>query len=146
MGRLIFLDFDGVLRRVTSNPSCFDPDCLEHFESSIRQCLVSKIVITSTWRIAMSLKELRSRFSTDVAARIVGTTPENIEEETYERFAEIKSFIERKKLTAIPWLAIDDDPTHFPLGSPVILTDPTKGFDDECATRLIQILSAPAKG
>ena len=140
MGRLIFLDFDGVLRRVTSNPSRFDPDCLEHFESAIRQCPVSKIVITSTWRLAMSLKELRSRFSPDVAARIVGVTPENFEEETYERLAEIKAFLEEKKLTTLPWVAIDDDSEHFPKGSPVLFTDPQKGFDAECAARLVQLL------
>lgn len=142
MGRLIFLDFDGVLRRVTSNPSHFDQDCLEHFESAIRQCPVSKIVITSTWRLAMPLKELRSRFSPDVAARIVGVTPENLEEETYERLAEIKSFLEEKKLPAVPWVAIDDDQLHFPKGTPVLFTDPQKGFDAECATRLVQILRA----
>lgn len=140
MGRLIFLDFDGVLRRVTSNPSRFDQDCLEHFESSIRQCPVSKIVITSTWRLAMPLKELRSRFSPDVAARIVGVTPENFEEEEYERLAEVKAFLAEKKLSAVPWVAIDDDPAHFPPGSPVIFTEPQKGFDAECAARLVKLL------
>lgn len=140
MGRLIFLDFDGVLRRSTSNPSRFDHDCLEHFEGAVRQCPVSKIVITSTWRLAMSLKELRSRFSPDVAARIVGVTPENFEEETYERLAEIKAFMEEKKVTSVPWVAIDDDPSHFPAGAPVLLTDPAKGFDAECAARLVKLL------
>lgn len=143
MGRLIFLDFDGVLRRVTSNPSRFDQDCLEHFESAVRQCPVSKIVITSTWRLAMPQKELRGRFSPDVAARIVGVTPENFEEETYERYAEIRAFLEERKLTALPWLAIDDDPAHFPKGSPVLFTDPPKGFDAECAAKLVHILHAP---
>lgn len=140
MFRLIFLDFDGVLRRTTSNPSRFDQDCLDYFESAIRRCDKSKIVISSTWRLAMPLKELRSRFSPDVAARIVGVTPENLEEETYERHAEIKAFLEAKKLTAMPWVAIDDDPTHFPHGSPVLFTDPLKGFDSECAAKLVRIL------
>lgn len=140
MGRLIFLDFDGVLRRVTSSPSCFDQDCLENFESAIRQCPVSKIVITSTWRLAMSLKELRSRFSPDVAARIIGITLENFEEETYVRHAEVKAFLETRNLTALPWVAIDDDPSHFPHNSPVLFTDPQNGFDAECATRLVEIL------
>ena len=106
MGKLIFLDIDGVLRRVTSNPSCFDQDCLDNFESAVRQCDKSKIVISSTWRLAMPLKELRYRFSPDMAARIVGITPENFEDEVYERHAEIKAFLEEKKVTALPWLAI----------------------------------------
>jgi HAD domain in Swiss Army Knife RNA repair proteins len=140
VGKLIFLDFDGVLRRTTSNPSQFDLDCQENFESAVRQCSTSKIVISSTWRLAMSLKELRSRFSTDIAARIVGVTPENLDEETYERHAEIMMFLEAKKVTALPWVAIDDDPSYFPHGSPVIFTDPSQGFNAECAARLVQIL------
>ena len=140
MGKLIFLDFDGVLRRVTSSPSGFDQDCLDHFESALRQCSVSKVVISSTWRLAMSLKELRSRFSPDIAARIVGVTPENLEEAPYERHAEILTFLQEKKVTTLPWLAIDDDPAHFPPGSPVLLTDPQKGFDAECAARLVKLL------
>jgi hypothetical protein len=87
----------------------------------------------------MPLKELRSRFSPDVAARVVGVTPENFEEE-YERLAEIKAFLEEKKLTAVPWVAIDDDPLHFPKGAPVLFTDPQKGFDAECAERLVRLL------
>lgn len=145
MGKLIFLDFDGVLRRVTSSPSCFDPDCLKHFESAVRQCPATKIVISSTWRLAMSLTELRSRFSPDVAARIVGTTPESLEEETYERHAEIQLFLEENKLTALPWVAVDDDPAHFPKGCPVLFTDPGKGFDAECAAQLVQMLRAPER-
>jgi beta-phosphoglucomutase-like phosphatase (HAD superfamily) len=140
MGKLVFLDFDGVLRRTTSNPTQFDLDCLAHFESAIRQCPVSKIVISSTWRLAMSLKELRSRFSPDIAARIVGITPENLEEEVFERHAEILTFLQEKKLSAMPWVAIDDDPAYFPPGSPVLLTNPLNGFDSACATRLVKIL------
>lgn len=140
MGKLIFLDFDGVLRRVTSAPSGFDQDCLDHFESALRQCSVSKVVISSTWRLAMSLKELRSRFSPDIAARIVGVTPENLEEAPYERHAEILTFLREKRVTALPWLAIDDDPAYFPPGSPLLLIDPQKGFDAECAERLVKLL------
>lgn len=142
MGKLVFLDIDGVLRRVgsTSNPSRFDPDCLESFESAIRQCDKSKIVISSTWRLAIPLGELRSRFSPDVAARIVGVTPEILEEEVHARYAEIQAFLEEKRVKALPWLAIDDDPAYFPAGSPVLFTDPDKGFDAECALRLVSML------
>jgi beta-phosphoglucomutase-like phosphatase (HAD superfamily) len=140
MGKLVFLDIDGVLRRTTSNPSQFDQDCLEHFENAIRQCTVSKIVISSTWRLAMSLKEFRSRFSPDVAARIVGVTPQNPEEETYERHAEILLFLEEKKIKNMPWVAIDDDPEYFPKGSPVIYTNPITGFDAGNAVQLVKTL------
>jgi hypothetical protein len=140
MGKLVFLDIDGVLRRTTSNPSQFDQDCLERFESAIRQCSVSKIVISSTWRLAMSLKEIRSRFSPDVAARIVGVTPQNPKEETYERHAEILLFLEEKKIQNMSWVAIDDDSEYFPIGSPVIYTNPLTGFDLGNAVQLLKTL------
>lgn len=140
MGRLIFLDFDGVLRRTTSNPSSFDKDCLECFEATVRKCPVSKIVISSTWRLAMPLRELRSLFSQDIAARIVGVTPEVFEVDDYERMAEIRAFLKARNVSAVSWIAIDDDPTHFPPNSPVLLTDPHKGFDGQCANRLEGIL------
>jgi hypothetical protein len=145
MGKLIFLDFDGVLRRETSPQYSFDQDCLENFESAMRHCAISKIVISSTWRLAFSLNELRSKFSSDVAGRIVGKTPETLEEETYERYAEIMAYLEERNITAMPWVAIDDSPAHFPKRSPVIFTDPQKGFDAECANQLVRILLAPTK-
>ena len=136
------MDFDGVLRRETSPPYCFDQDCVENFERAIRHDAISKIVISSTWRLAIPLKELRGRFSADVAARIVGKTPESLEEETYERYAEIMAFLESKNIMAMPWVAIDDNPAHFPKGSPVIFTDPKRGFDAACAAQLVQMLLA----
>lgn len=140
MGRLIFLDFDGVLRRDTSVPSCFEPDCLEQFESAVRHCPISKIVISSTWRLAIPLMELRGKFSPDIATRIIGKTPEILEDETYERHAEIMAYLEEKKLTAMPWVAIDDNADLFPKGSPVIITNPKNGFDANCADRLVSML------
>jgi hypothetical protein len=141
MGKLIFLDFDGVLRRTSSNPSQFDKDCLENFESALRTCHISKVVISSTWRHAMSLKELKSRFSSDVAARIIGVTPQCEEEEIFERYAEIMKFLEEKNIKAMPWVAIDDDASYFPKGSPVLFTDPLKGFNADCAARLAKLLA-----
>ena len=91
--------------------------------------------------MAMPLKELRSRFSPDVAARIIGVTPENLGEETYARLAEIRLFLADRKLNSVPWVAIDDDPSLFPQGSPVLLTDPNKGFDTECGDRLVKLLT-----
>lgn len=136
------MDIDGVLRRTTSNPSQFDKDCLDNFESALRTCHISKVVISSTWRHAMSLKELKSRFTPDVATRIIGVTPQCLEEKTFERYAEIMKFLEEKNIRAMPWVAIDDDPSYFPTGSPVLFTDPKKGFDSVCAIQLAKILTS----
>lgn len=140
MGRLIFLDIDGVLRRLISPTNSFDKDCLEQFESAVRKCPVSKIVISSTWRLAVPLNELRSKFSPDIGKRIVGVTPEILDEEQFERMAEIRAYLMQHKVTAIKWVAIDDDSAHFPAGSPVLITNPHKGFDALCANQLSKLL------
>ncbi len=88
----------------------------------------------------MSLKEIRSHFSVDIAARIVGVTPETLEDETFARYVEILAFLQEKKVAALPWVAIDDDATHFPPASPLLLVDPNKGFDAACESRLIHLM------
>lgn len=140
MGKLIFLDFDGVLRRDDSPKFCFDQDCLEYFEGAIRHCPKSKIVITSTWRLAVPLKMIKSYFSPDVGSRIVGVTPECLDDEEYVRLAEVNKYLESKKLIGMPWVAIDDDPQHYSKGSPVLLTNPKNGFNAESAKQLVQLL------
>ncbi len=54
----IFLDFDGVLRRLSSDPGKFEEDLLSNFENMIRKHEHLKIVITSTWRLVYSLSEI----------------------------------------------------------------------------------------
>ena len=136
----IFLDLDGVLRRLTSEPSRFDADCLEQFESAIRRCGDVRIVISSTWRLAMSLRELRSHFSPDVAERIDGVTPDSYSLSTHTRYQEIRTYLMKRGIEHENWLAIDDDPEHYPKGSSLLITDPNKGFDADCALRLQALL------
>ena len=132
----LFLDFDGVLRRLTSDPSRFDSDCLEKFESAVRPLPNVKVVISSTWRLAMSLTVLRRLFSADVAERIVGVTPELSAHSTHARYIEIRAYLKAQSTGSKNWVAIDDDPEHFPTTAPVLLTDPDVGFNAECAIRL----------
>ncbi len=65
----IFLDFDGVLRRLTSEPARFEPELLANFESVVRPFIEVEIVISSAWRLEMSLDELRRLFSPDMAEK-----------------------------------------------------------------------------
>lgn len=88
----------------------------------------------------MPMKDIRDLFSKDIASRIIGKTPELLEEVPYIRYAEILAFLNEKKISSIPWVAIDDDPLYFPSHAPVIYTDPLKGFDSECAIKLENIL------
>ena len=39
------------------------------------------------------------------------------------------------------WLAIDDDPAHYPDYVPVLITDPHRGFDRDSAKRLLEFFT-----
>ena len=136
---IVFLDFDGVLRRDSSPPSSFQTDCLNHFESAIRPFADFKIVISSTWRVAVSLHEIRRLFSADIAARIVGSTPELEMESRHQRFKEINAYLDAKGLENETWIAIDDSPELFPPDERLLVTQSNLGFNDECAVRLRQM-------
>ena len=84
----------------------------------------------------MSLTKLRRLFSTDVAERIVGVTPDFSAHSTHARYKEIQAYLKEQNTEKENWVAIDDDPGHYPKTAPVLLTDPITGFDAECATRL----------
>jgi len=140
MCMIIFLDFDGVLRRLSSEPSRFDPDCLEHLESVICQFPEIKIVISSTWRLAMSLKELRGLFSQDLGKKIVGKTPEVPFDIKHSRYKEIQAYLINKELESEHWIAIDDDPEHYPRNAPVLLTDANEGFNKDSARTLQKLI------
>lgn len=137
----IFLDFDGVLRRLTSDRSKFDKDCVESFESAVRPLPDIKIVITSTWRLAVSLKEMRSLVSPAIAERIVGITPEIYSPSISARYEEIQQYLNDNQVDQEFWVAIDDDPEGFPPNAPLVQTDPNEGFNATSKHKLWQFVA-----
>ena len=137
----LFLDFDGVLRRLTAEPGLFEAELLDNFEAAVRTVPAVKIVITSAWRLEKSLSELRQLFSPDMAERIVGVTPESLALTAHARYKEVYSYLQSAKFMDAPWLAIDDDPGHYPEDAPLLLTDPYQGFDTTCIQRLQEIFA-----
>ncbi len=136
----IFLDIDGVLRRLSADPSCLEPRCVEQFGLAVRPIEELKIVISSTWRLAMSLGELRGHFPDEIAARIVGVTPELTDDGPHVRYREIMAYLSARGIDE-SWLAIDDDPELFPQQAPALITDPYQGFDSRCVVRLWEQLA-----
>lgn len=133
---VLFLDFDGVLRRAGSPLYQLDRDCVEAFERAIRELPGVEIVITSSWREGFTLEEMRKHFSGDIAPRIVGVTPmaQDRSRDQY-RYREVLAYLRRRaKPTA--WVAIDDDPLHYPEGCNVVLVDPREGFGEQTAASL----------
>jgi len=143
----IFLDFDGVLKPLTqgNTPNVFNQDCLDAFENVVRRYDNIKIVISSTWKLAFSLREIRQFFSPDIQKLIVGIVPETTGQITpYERHKEVLSYLCTHNEEDAKWVAIDDDPEHFPKGCTVILTEPSIGFNHTPALELREILEHQA--
>ncbi|GEM_PF-1020807 len=148
----IFLDLDGVLvtedkipitdlELLEANYAKFDQTALQEFENVIRQYPNTKIVISSDWRTMFSLEEIKSRFSDDIAKLIVGVTP-CAELQKFFRHREVLDYLESNHLTKEAWVAIDDIAEHFPKGTPLIVTNCYRGFDQPAAEKLTTLLQA----
>jgi len=138
----IFLDFDGVLKPLTqvNTPNVFNRDCLDAFENVVRRYDNIKIVISSTWKLAFSLREIKRLFSPDIQKLIVGMTPDTYGQITpYERHKEVLAYLKQNEEDN-SWVAIDDDPEHFPKKCTVILTESSIGFNHTSALELREIL------
>ena len=98
-----------------------------------------RIVIASAWRQSHSLNEMREMFSQDIAARIIGATPELEEpdEDEYFRFKEIREYARNHSLTDTQWIALDDAGFEFPARcSNLVLCDSRYGLDLDTAEAL----------
>ena len=136
----VFLDFDGVLRRLSSPPTAFDADCLEHFEATVRKYPAVRIAISSSWRVVERLGTLRGYFSDDIGARILGIIPQALDDEPHRRYREIREYLKLRNELETPWVAIDDYADHFPESAPLVLVDGNRGFDAQCAVALSRLL------
>jgi hypothetical protein len=138
--RFLFLDLDGVLRRSTSPLYALDRDLVANLESLLRAFPDVRVVITSSWREAFSLAELRKRFADDIGPRIVGVTPSSHDPEGFVRHREVLSYLKRNGAPGDWWLAVDDDREHYPPGARVLLVDSAAGLDVAMATELARRL------
>jgi predicted protein tyrosine phosphatase len=147
----VFLDIDGVLVKEDITPiediaileadyGKFDPICLQEFENVIRQHPEIKIVISSAWREAFSLEEIKSRFSNDIATKIIGVTPQAQFVRKFFRHREILDYLKKNNATEELWIAVDDFAEHFPPGTPLVVTNRYRGFDRSSAEKLAAMI------
>jgi HAD domain in Swiss Army Knife RNA repair proteins len=119
---IVFLDFDGVLhpfRDRYTRPFCDLP----RFEAVMGRMPSASIVITSTQRENQTLTQLRAPFARDIAARIVGVTPDmpvtSAAQISGSRHREILAYL--REYPDEQWLAVDDDASLYPPGLPNLL-------------------------
>lgn len=143
---LIFLDIDGVLRRIGSPLDVLDADCLGLFEAVVRADTQVQIVISSSWRLVYGLDAIRARFAADIGARIIGHTPWFEDRRQASRADEVLAYLADFDGMP-PWVALDDQPEVYAdrgLGDCVIPLDGATGFDTVAAARLGAVLGRQA--
>lgn len=140
----IFLDFDGVLRPLSSPSAALDRSCVDEFAHAVLWHPDAKVVISSTWRLAYSLRALRMMLPAELGKRVEGATPEVGGSRDYARHDEILEYLRHRRLQGSTWLAVDDGPQHFRPGASVLVVDSTRGFDWACGAKLRQWLTSIA--
>ena len=141
---IIFLDFDGVLHPEPCREEQFFCH-LPKLEALLREFPDVQIVVSSSWRNDRTLDELRSFFSLDIAAKIIGCTPyyrdlpELVEliGVTYTRQAEVEGWLRAFGRPWEKWVALDDRAYWFkPFLPNLIKCDANMGITDEVLSTL----------
>ena len=119
-----------------------EPNLVRNLVKVVARYPKVRIVLSSSWREAFPLTELRSLFPEEMAKRIEGATPVVRFPGEQDRYREILAYLKKHGYENEPWLAIDDDTLNFPDGAPVIWTDPSQGFTGRAASELERRLRA----
>jgi len=122
---LIFLDFDGVTHPVGGGNNYFFTESLNVLRY-ISEKYEPKFVISSPWKNAYTLKELKS-FLPDISHRIIGKTPNYTgAPRDYIRELECRYFVKKNNFSET-LIAIDDQAENFNK-IPLFLTNPKTGL------------------
>ena len=151
---ILFLDFDGTThptpRSYTSGEDLF---CrLPILESWLRQRPGIEVVISSSWREAHSVDEMRGYFCEDLQRRIIGATPvlkrddwEQYDGELpptrFERELEVQRWLRESGEPWRPWAALDDQAWLYrPFNPRLVLCDQKVGLTQRELDGVDQVL------
>jgi len=132
---LLFLDFDGVLRRKQAPLYRMEAALVERLAGLLREYPEVEVVVTSSWTDAHPLKHIKDLFPPDIASRIVGKTVRGPNNDDHARYGEVLVYL-RGVAGSVPWVALDDDPLHYPEHAQVVLVNPEQGVDVGCVESL----------
>lgn len=134
---LVFLDFDGVLHPLKAvDHERFRPDAI-HSVNRILDELEANIVLSTAWRMDFGIE----RFGAWFKNRIIDSTPVHELDLKSEnpRFREVMDFVKDRGWLHVPWIAIDDKRSHYPVSAPAYITDPKTGITSNDADNIILI-------
>jgi hypothetical protein len=108
---------------------------VERLAGLLREYPEVEVVVTSSWTDAYPLKHIKEIFPPDIASRIVGKTVRGSNYDDHARYCEVLVYL-RGIAGSVPWVALDDDPLHYPKHAPVVLVNPYQGVDVDCVESL----------
>lgn len=146
---ILFLDFDGVLHPEINYREEELFSKIPLFEKVLRNFPNVDIVISSTWRLNHGLEELKSKFSPDIARRIIDVTPVyadlpelHLVIGPFQRHVEIEGWLRQAQRIWEPWLALDDKPYLFKPFLKNLVRSKNMGLDEEVAKILAEKLKS----
>lgn len=140
--QIVFLDFDGVLHpQLTSISELFGR--LPLFEEWLVARLQVDVVISSSWRMAYDLEELRSFFSESLRSRVVDVTPAGADA-SGAREHQIRSWLQANAHGAA-WIAFDDSAWLFAGTERLVLCSPDLGLQTQNLDEADRLLLLPAE-
>jgi hypothetical protein len=113
---ILFLDFDGVTHPFFPRPDLTDQEnalfsCLPAIEDALRAHPHVRVVISSSWRMTKTPDELRTLFSPDLQARVIGQNPllpDHNPNDPGARMTECLAWLAANGEESTPWVALDD--------------------------------------
>ena len=136
---VLFVDFDGVLRRSHAVPHRLEPELVENLHHLMRRITTLCVVFSTSWRLTMDLHQLRLPFAADLRARFIGMTPDLSSLVDAARHREILAWRRAAAHTGA-WIAIDDQASGFPeCCTNLCLCDPRQGFNAAAMARCIAL-------
>lgn len=149
--KIVFLDFDGVLNRLSdfafeANQSAFNTDAIKRLNDIVHEAR-AKVVVSSSWRVNHSRDELR-RLLAEAGFRgeIIGCTPIYNNEEAHSlpdigliRCREIQAWIDNHPEPLTSFVVLDDLELNA-LAAYQIKTDMEEGLLDHHVGMALAIL------
>lgn len=149
--KILFLDIDGVLNSqrffntlphgftTTRSDEILDPEAIDRLNKIIRET-GAKIVVSSSWRIGLSLVELQILLKDHgVEGEVIGMTP-SINKKGRVRGDEIQAWL-NDHLEVIDFVILDDDSDMRHLMPALVKTSHNEGLLDVHVEQAIKMLS-----
>lgn len=147
--KIVFLDFDGVLNRLTDiafGQSSFHGEAISRLNDIVRESK-AKVVISSSWRVHHSLDELRALLAeVGFQGEIIGCTPIHSHERALGlpdigmiRCQEIQAWIDAQPKPLTSFVVLDDLELEL-LAAYHIKTDMEEGLCDHHIGQALAIL------